>query len=482
MTPFQNLPAWRKTPLALTIVGLCAGCAMLPPKTQLSQTKPTSEFASSQSLKGKEGNWPSDHWWADYRDPQLSELIKEGLSGANEMKIAAARLEMAYATLGTSRGALFPTVAAQAKADQERQSYNYLINEAFVPKGWNDAGIATLNLNWEIDFWGKNRAALAAAKGETAAAEAEAAATRLAVSTGIAQIYAQLVSLYADRDATINAMRVRTQTVQVIKDRFEKRLENESALERVRSAEASTQARLAGIDEQIALTRNQIAAMLGKGPDRGLSIKRPHISGGRYSGLPKNLPLELVGRRPDIVAAKLRAEASVKRVDESRAAFYPNVNITAMIGKQALGLDILSRTNSTLGSVGPAISLPILDGGRHTAGLMVAGAKHDIAVATYDQTLAQALKDVADSVVSKRQLSRRLYAAQKSATAAENAYRIVKDRYNGGLASYLEVLAAEDALIGARSETAALRARSFALDVKMVQALGGGFRSTEKKS
>ncbi|PLW79229.1 efflux transporter outer membrane subunit [Cohaesibacter celericrescens] len=477
-----TLTSRRTTPLALSIISLCAGCAMLPPKTELSEINPVSAYEATQSLAAKQSAWPSDHWWAAYRDPQLSELIKEGLSGANDMKIAAARLEIAYATLGSTRGALFPTMGANAKIDQERQSYNYLINEAVAPKGWKAAGVIALDLNWEIDFWGKNRAALAAAKGETQAAEAEAAAARLAVSTGIAQIYAQLVSLYADKDATSNAIRVRKQTVKVISDRFDKRLENESALERVRSAEASTQARLAAIDEQIALTRNQIAAMLGKGPDRGLAIKRPHVSGGRYSGLPKNLPLDLIGRRPDVVAARLRAEASIKRVEESRAAFYPNVNITAVIGKQALGLDLLSHTKSTYGSVGPAISLPILEGGRHVAGLMVSQAKHEIAVATYNQALAQALKDVADSVVSKRQLSRRLYATQKSATAAENAHRIVKNRYDGGLATYLEVLAAEDAMISARNATAALRARSFALDVKLVHALGGGFRSTEKKS
>ena len=298
--------------------------------------------------------------------------------------------------------------------------------------------------------------------------------------SGIAEIYAQLSALYADRDATASALRVRKDTVRLIGSRYDQKLENESALERVKAAEQQTVAGLAALDEQIALVKNQLAAMLGKGPDRGLDIKRPRVHGGRYSALPKNLPLDLMGRRPDIVAARLRAEAASKRIKEAKASFYPNVNLAAMIGKQALGLDMLTKADSTLGSIGPAVSLPILDGGRLRAGFRSAEASYKLAVASYDQTLVQALKEVADAVVSKRQLGARLSATQKSAQAAEKAYTIVKQRYDGGLATYLEVLAAEDAMISARRATAALRARAFALDVQLVRALGGGFRNVEK--
>ncbi len=443
--------------------------------------KPVSAYQTDKSLPGSFAQWPSDRWWTVYADSQLDELMEEGIAGANDMRIAAARLKLAQAQASMAKSSLLPNLSGSVNTRQERQSYNYLINEAVVPKGWNDAGIATLNFNWEIDFWGKNRAALAAAQGERQAAEAEAAAARLAISSGIAEVYAGFAALYASRDAEVTALRVRKDTVKLIQSRFDQALENESALERVKSAEMSTEARLAAIDEEIGLARNQMAAMLGKGPDRGQSIKRPKVRGGRYSGVPKELPLELLGRRPDIVAARLRAEAALDRVDEANAAFYPNVNLVAVIGKQSLGLDLLTRTNSTFGSVGPAVSLPILDGGRLRASYRMARATHDLSVATYDQTLVQALKQVADAVVSKRQLRTRLHATQKSEESARKAYDIVKQRYNGGLATYLEVLAAEDAMIGARSASAALRARSFALDVQMVRALGGGFRTLEKK-
>ncbi|WP_288199003.1 efflux transporter outer membrane subunit [uncultured Pleomorphomonas sp.] len=467
----------------LFLSALYGGCAMLPENAAVSEVKPISDYASGKSLApAADAAWPADAWWQAYGDPQLATLIDEGLAGASDMRIAAARVALAYAGVGASRASLLPTVGASAKADSERQSYNYLIGEDFVPKGWNDAGTGTLSLDWEIDFWGKNRAALAAAKGKAAAAEAEAAATRLALSTGIADVYGRLAALYADRDSAVSAINVRKQTLSLMSDRTGKGLENEGALERSRAAEAGAEAELARIDEEIGLARNQLAALIGAGPDRGLAVSRPKVRGGRYTGVPKSLPIEFLGRRPDILAARYTAEASAKEIDAARAAYYPNVNLAAMIGKQALGLNMLTDTGSTFGSVGPAVSLPIFDGGRLRAGERSAVSQYEIAVASYDRTLTEALRQVADAVVSKRQLASQLANTRRSAAAAEKAWRVVSDRYNGGLATYLEVLTAEDALITARRATAALQARAFTLDIAMVRALGGGFRSTEKQS
>lgn len=462
---------------------LAGGCAFQPPDAAIEPVNALTAYASAESLKAATGaSWPDDAWWRAYGDPQLTALIEEGCAGASDMRIAAARADLAAAAVGPARGALLPRVSAAASVDSEKQTYNYLISSAVVPKGWNDAGVGSLNLNWEIDFWGKNRALLAAAKGEAEAAKVEAAAARLALSTGIASTYARLAALYADRDAAESDIRVRKETLDLMSDRFARSLENEGALERARSAESMAEAERDGIDENIALTRNLIAAMIGAGPDRGLAITRPMVIGGRFAGVPRELPVELVGRRPDIVAARLTAEAAAQRIDAAKAAFYPNVNIAAVIGRQALGVNVLTQSGSTFGSVGPAVSLPIFDGGQLVAGKKGAEATYDIAVATYDKTLTEALHQVADAVVSKRQLVRRLGDAQRSAAAAEKAWRVMSDRYNGGLSTYLEVLGAEDALIAARRTTAALRARAFELDIAMVRALGGGFHSQEKQS
>ncbi|WP_181409718.1 efflux transporter outer membrane subunit [Martelella alba] len=462
----------------VAVAGLAGGCTTSgePPAATI---KPVSSYQTAQSLKAGTSVWPGEGWWTQYGDPQLSALIEEGLRDAPDMRAAAARLAIADSGIGTAKSALLPSLNANASVDTERQSYNYLIGSDFVPKGWNDGGLAAISFNWQIDFWGRNRAALAAAKGDAAASAAEADAARLALSTGIAGVYAKLDALYAERNTTSRALNVRHQTVSLIADRTQQSLENDSALERVRAAEASTKAHLDAIDEQIALTRNQLAAMVGAGPDRGLSITAPKVSGKSWSGVPADLPLELVGRRPDIIAARMRVEAGGERVKVAQADFYPNINLAAVIGRQALGLDLFGNPDSTFGSAGPAISLPIFEGGRLEAAKGRAVANHDLAVANYDATLSEALKEVADAVVSKRQLRLRIADTQRAVTAASKAWQVTKDRYEGGLANYLEVLTAQDQLIDAEAAEAALVARSFALDIDMIRALGGGYSATE---
>ena len=342
-----NLNKHRATPMALSILILLAGCAIPPKETPLTEMKSVESYQTGKSFLSSAAQWPSDHWWEAYKDKQLNQLMKEGLSEANDIRLAQARLKLAKAATGMSKAGLLPNVGAQASVDQERQSYHYLMDESLRPSraGMTAASQHSTSIG-KSTSGARTGPALAAAKGEQKAAEAEAAAARLAVSSGIAQAYAQLASLYASRDAASSALRVRNDSLKLMQSRFNQQLENESALERAKSNQQSTIARLAAIDENIALAKNQMAALLGKGPDRGLSIKRPRVNGGHYYGLPNQLPIDLLGRRPDIVAARLRAEASVKRVDEAKASFYPNVNLSAMIGRQALGLDMLHASNA----------------------------------------------------------------------------------------------------------------------------------------
>ena len=271
-------------------------------------------------------------------------------------------------------------------------------------------------------------------------------------------------------------MKVRARTLELLEGRKAQGLENEGAVERARSALATAQGDLIALDENLTLTRHRIAVLLGAGPDRGLSIARPSAKLSTGFGLPDNLPAELIGRRPDIIAGRLRAEAAASRIKQARAAFYPNINLAGLIGLQALGIDNLFKSGSTFGTVGPAISLPIFDGGNLRGQYRAAEADYRIAVAQYDGALTQALREVADAATSKQALGERLGRAQEAARAADAAWTVASNRYRGGLATYLDVLVAEDALIAARRTVASLQTRAFALDVALVRALGGGFR------
>jgi NodT family efflux transporter outer membrane factor (OMF) lipoprotein len=404
-------------------------------------------------------------------------LIREGLADATDLRVAQARYAAAAAAAGESKAALLPSLNASGSVGLAKQSYNYLFPAAFAPKGWRQSGEGSLSLDWQIDFWGKNRASLAAARADQRSAGAEAAQARLTVSTGIAAAYADLADLYAQYDAATDALRVRTQTLALMTQRQSQGLENEGAVARERSKLATAQGDLASLDEQLMLARHRIAALMGAGPDRGLTIARPTVTALASAGLPGDIPAQLLGRRPDVVAARATAEAAADRIRVAKAAFYPNINLSGLIGLQSLGLSNLFKSGSDYGSVGPAINLPIFDGGKLKARKHSAEANYDEAVAQYDATLVQALHDIADAVTSRSQLTQRLVAAQAARDAARAAWDVSNNRYRGGLATALDVLDAEDTLITARRTEAALQSRAFTLDVSLVRALGGGFHA-----
>jgi NodT family efflux transporter outer membrane factor (OMF) lipoprotein len=434
-------------------------------------------LAGAHSLEGGQGAWPADSWWQAYGDAQLSGLIAQGLAGASDLRVAEARFAAAAAVAGGAKGALMPTISGSGGAGLAKQSYNYLFPAAFAPKGWRETGQVGLNLSWEIDFWGKNRAALRAARQDAQAAGAEAAAARLAVSTGIAGAYAELAATYAEQDAATEAMKLREQTLALVVQRRDQGLENDGAVARARSNLATAQSEVAALDEQLALGRYRLAALMGQGPDAARAIGRPSTAALVSAGLPADIPAQLLGRRPDIVAARARAQAAAERIKVAKAAFYPNINLSGLIGLQALGLSHVFQSGSDYGSVGPAINLPIFDGGQLAARKTGAQADYAVAVAQYDGALVNALHEIADAATSRKALSLRLSRAQEAEQSAKAAWQVATNRYRGGLGTALDVLVAEDSLIATRRATAALQTRAFALDVALVRALGGGFQA-----
>ncbi|HXC59769.1 MAG TPA: efflux transporter outer membrane subunit [Steroidobacteraceae bacterium] len=459
----------------LFAVATLTGCASLPGKTLQPELQSEHGLASAQAFAAPAGAWPDAAWWKHYGDAQLDALIDEALAGSPSLAVADARLQRARAYQDVAHGALTPQVSAGTSVTQQKQSYNYLSPAAMTPQGWNDYGRASLDFSWELDFWGKNRAALKAATSEVIAAEADARQARLLLTTSIAAAYAELAREYAAMDTAEASRALRSKTAELFTQRFGNGLETRGSVRQAESRRASSEAEVLSLQEQIALQKNRLAALLGQGPDRALSIQRTSVDFSRSFTLPSQLGAELIGRRPDLAAARLRAEASAARIHVSRAQFYPNVNLTAFIGVQSLGLDVLTDHGSGIGSVGPAITLPIFNGGRLRAQLHGAEAEYAQSVASYDETLVRALQEVADAAVSQRALGEQLARTSESVSAAREAWQLQNDRYQGGLSNYLEVLSAEDYLLGTLRVQTDLQSRSMTLDVALNKALGGGY-------
>jgi NodT family efflux transporter outer membrane factor (OMF) lipoprotein len=457
-------------------VALCS-CAVVPNVGPAPQPDQLSALASQRSLAAPKADWPTPDWWLEFRDRQLDDLMIEALEHSPSMAQAEARVREAIARKQTARAALYPALGASASVNEEKLSYNYIFPKSAVPRNWNDMGEITLDFSWELDFWGKNRDALRAATSETKATAADAAAARLLLTTTLADAYIQLQYLFDRRDIATATLRNRQESVQLIQRRVAEGLNARTEIEESTARVDAAKAALVEANEQIELAQNGIAALLGKGPDRGLDIARPSLSVRRPIGLPDALDANLLGRNPEVVAARWRVEAAAKRVGVARAEFYPNVNLMAFIGFQSLGLNNLFKSGSDIGSAGPAIDLPIFEGGRLRANYRRARAEYDFAVASYDEALTQALRETADAARSLTAVVDRSAETDSALAHSEAAYRLAKERYQGGLADYLAVLTVEDTLLQAQLADAAIHARGYSLDVALVKALGGGFES-----
>ena len=196
-----------------------AGCAQLPRMDSPPAVKKVEQLGSSNSFAAPGAAWPGDGWWRAYGDAQLDALIEEALRGSPDLDLAQARLHAAMAQVQGAHAARIPEVSGTASFTEQKQSYNNLIPKEALPQGWNDYGLATVNLAWELDFWGKNRAALAAAVSEQRAAEVEVAQTRLILSTSVTSAYAGLVHLYTLRDNAADTLAIRTKTVALFRQR-----------------------------------------------------------------------------------------------------------------------------------------------------------------------------------------------------------------------------------------------------------------------
>ena len=472
---FSLYAAW------FTVSLLLVGCAQLPDwqgKASLIQPMPETLSAASAAARM---DWPQDQWWQRYGSEQLNGLIAEALQGAPDMAVAAARVRQAQALLGVSESAGAPQLSANASIVADKQSYNYVTPAAMARRGMNDYGRATLDFSWSLDLWGKHRAAMAAAASELQAREADAAQARLVLASSVAAAYADLLRLSATEQTLAQSLQLRDATARLFAERFTNGLENQGGVHSANVRLAAARAELAQAQEQVALQRNRLAVLMGASPNRGAqivisaaSLKQPWQ---QQWALPDNLPASLLGRRPDVVAARLQAQALQARVAAKQAQFYPDVNLAAVVGVQAMGLDMLIKGGSNIANAGPAISLPIFNGGRLRSELGTARAQYDEAVALYRNTLNHALQEVADNAVSQRALQQQLSAMQQAVDAATEAQRVARNRYEGGLANYLEALTAEDQLLGNVRQLVNVQARALSLDIDLHRALGGGWQA-----
>jgi len=471
----RSLP--RLAPATFVLVVLLAGCASTHGLAPATQPRDPDSLQASRSLQpASDAAFPTQDWWKAFGDPQLDALVDEALAGAPSLAMADARVRQAIAQAGLADAARKPTVAATA------QYSGVLIPESVAGEelGGEYKGITLLGLNFKYspDLWGGHEARWRAALGQARAAEVEAQAARLTLSSNIARAYIALAQAHAAHDtAAADAARA-SKLLDLGRQRVKAGLDNQLQLRNAEAAVASAQQQAQAAQQQIDMARNAIAALLGKGPDRGLDIATPALLATPSPGVPAVLPSELLGHRPDVVAARWRVESAAHGIKASKADFYPTVNLSALVGLASGHLSDLFTSDALLAQGGPALSLPIFDGGRLRNQLAKSDADYDLAVASYDQTLSTALREVADALQAMRSLDAQLASARRARDAARSAWELATTRYRAGLSTQLDVLGAQRPLLQLDQQLVALRAQRLSAAVDLDRALGGGLSLT----
>lgn len=465
---------------AALLVALLAGCATTGGLRPFAKGTDPNSLSAARSLGGvtlSDAAWPTSDWWKRYDDPQLDVLVQEALAGSPTLRAADARVRKALAAAGVANSARYPQVNGNAAVLRLRLPESGTSSD--LGGEWNTIGALSASLTFDLDLWGRHRSNAESALDAAHAAQVDAAAARIVLSAAVVHAYVQLQHAYDQLDVQQETLTERTRIRDLIAQRAREGLDSQIELKQSETALPESRERIAALEETIAVTRNQLAALLGNGPDRGLSIARPHMSATRAVALPTQIPADLIGRRPDMVAARWSVEAARKQIDVAKAEFYPNVNLIGLVGLQSIGLSHFFSAGSVLAGYGPAVSLPIFEGGRLRSELAGRNADYDIAVEQYNQALADALREVVDQLAAFRSIDVQKSEVELGLRTAQQAYDLAALRYQEGLGNYLQVLSAEAQVLEQKSLRADLTAREIDVSVNLTRALGGGFNDTQ---
>lgn len=472
---------WSRFALSAAALASLSACANF--SGIFSQAKPVAAQQAGLSTQAI----PADsvaldsQWWKAYGDEQLNQLVDKALAHNPSLRVAQARVQRVMASIDNADAASAPQLNASLDATRQLYTRNGLVP---APIAGSERDIATLQAsgNWELDLFGKNRAALDAAIGQSRAAQADAQAARMLLASNVARSYFQWMRVQAQLEVAQRTLTQREQTKQLVQDRLQAGLDTQLELQQSESGLPDARFQIEVLREQEALLLNTLSALTSQ-QNSPLALLKPSQAAinsiANAQTKVQTVPLDLLGRRADVVAARWRVEAATRDVDNAKTLFYPNINLTAFAGFSSIGFDKLVQSSSAQWGVGPAIRLPLFEGGRLRANLKGKTADLDAAIETYNAAVVDAVRDVADQLASTQAISRQQREQKAAQQSAESAYAIAVQRFEAGLGNYLNVLTAETAVLTQRKLGVDLAARSVDTQIQLIRALGGGFNETD---
>jgi len=458
---------------------LSSSCAWLPEPSSraVMTTMPQIDktLAAVEQPSSPKWAWPAQSWWQSFGAPPLNRLIETALAGSPTLKTVEARLHQAQTLVDSEAAEQYPTVSANIGFSAQRYSANS-VQAKLAGEHFRQLLINPFVLRYHLDLWGRDRAALEAAIGKAQAAEIELADARLLLSAAVAGTYFDLAAASARLSAAEKISADQEEWLKWAETRLNTGLASSAPVLKARIDLHDAKQQEAAVRADIQLQQNRLAALAGKGPDWGRQIAAGHLVLPRLLPLPADLPLRLLAHRPDVQAARLRAEAAAKLIEVAKTAFYPDVNLLSFAGFHSVTLtDVLLQGSSLAYAVGPSIDFPIFEGGRLRADLQYQEAAYDEAVERYNTQVLHAVQEVADVLANWQKISEQVREQQQTLAAAEAARQLAEAEYRAGLNDRRGLIEANAAASAQRLRLAALEGDYGKTAVQLARALGGGY-------
>lgn len=459
-----------KDALALLLAAALSGCMLGPDYRRPGIETPAAWRGATEA--GEAGEAASAAWWEQFQDPALTRLVDQALAGNKDLAIAAANVDEAYARYGIARSALFPQVDAGVSAARLRSSENGPAPVLAGRATFNDYA-ADLSASFEIDVWGRLRRANESARASLIASEEGRRTVLLTLVTSVANGYIQLRALDRQLEIAASTSQSLGAAARLQRVRFQEGAVPESDYLQAESQFESAAAQVPELERLIARQENFLSVLLGRNPGP-IERARP-MDAFAFPAPPQGLPADLLERRPDIRQAEQNLIAANADIGVARAAYFPRISLTGLLGLESGELSSLFKGPSRTWSYGAGVSLPIFNAGRVRNQVAQAEAFRREALAAYQKSIIAGFQEVEDALVDRAKLAQARDAQARNVAALQRFRDLAALRYREGAAIYLEVARAEESLFGAQLAHVATQARLFQSYANLYKAMGGGY-------
>jgi multidrug efflux system outer membrane protein len=476
--------------IVICLGSLLAGCRVGPqyhrPSPLANQSVPDSFSVNPASTNNtpwkiaNPGALPNDDWWSIFQETELDRL--EWMAATNNQDFAAsiARLDEAQATVRVARSAFFPSVDLKPSYTRQRTSFGQVQNGRPAGQSYNYANYSLpLEAGWEVDFWGRVRNRVSAARSRLAATGDDSSALKLSIQGEVAADYFTLRALAAETELLTRAIEAYKRSLELVLNRRKGGVGTDLDVAQAETQLRTAEAALPAVRLQQTKLSHALAVLCGASP-MNFRVSDNALPFRQTPAFPITVPSELLERRPDIAAAERRMAAANADVGVATAAFYPKLTFSGLAGLQSVDAGAVFDWPSRFWAIGPSLEVPLFTGGRNRAELAFAKASYRENVASYRQVVLRSFQEVEDRLAEQKFLNEQNESEKAALVAAQKSLEIANNRYKAGLVTYLEVVTAQTSELNVERTVVQLRGQQMAAAVGLIKSLGGSWSNNSE--